>query len=58
MNYIHLNLLGRQTDQGVGQSLYGAIHITLHDHVQLLEVTHGDTTSDIIQGKHLLRTKT
>ena len=58
MDDIDLDLFGRETDQRVGQSLYGTVHVTLDNHVQLLEVTHRNTTADIIQGQHLLCTQT
>ena len=58
MDNIYLNLFRRQLNQRIAQRFHRAIHVTLNDDVQFLEVTQSNTTTQLIQCKDLLRTQT
>ena len=57
MDNIYLNLFRRQLNQRIAQRFHRAIHVTLNDDVQFLEVTQSNTTAQLIQRKDLLRTQ-
>ena len=54
MNHIDLNLLGRELDEGIGESLNRAVHITLDDDIELFEVADCDTAAYFLKGHMLL----
>ena len=55
MDDIDLDLLGGETDEGVGEGFDRAVHVALDDDVELLEVPEGTTASQLVEGKALLR---
>jgi len=55
VDYIHLNLFGRQLDERVAQCLHRAVHVALHDHVQFVEVAQSQSSAHLVQRQHLLR---
>ena len=52
-NDVHLHLLGRQFDERVGEGLDRSVHVTLHDDVQLVELTQCDAVRDVVQTQRL-----
>ena len=57
MNNVHLYLFGRQLNQRVAQRFNRAVHVTLHDDVQFVEVAQCQTAAYFIQCQHLLCTQ-
>ena len=54
MDHVHADALGAELDEGVGQGLHGAVHITLDDDVEFLEVAYADAAADLLEGHVLL----
>ena len=50
---VHLYLLGRELDERIAQRLDRTVGITLHDDVQLMELTQGNTVGDIVKTQGL-----
>ena len=50
---VHLHLLGRELDERIAQSLDRTVGITLHDDVQLVELTQGNTVGYIVKTQGL-----
>ena len=54
MDDVHPYFLGRELDQGIAESLDRAVHVSLDDDVEFLEVADGDPSSELFQGDVLL----
>ena len=54
VDHVHVNLFGGELDEGVGQGLDGAVHVSLDDDVELLEVAYRDAAADLLEGDVLL----
>ena len=50
---VHLNLLGGELDERIGQRLDGAVHVALHNDIELLEVADGTAAGYIVEGENL-----
>ena len=55
MNDVDLNFLRGEADERVGERFDRAVHVTLDDDIELLEVTQRTATSEFVEGKTLLR---
>ena len=56
MDDVDLNFLRREADERIGERFDRAVHVTLDDDIELLEVAQRTTTSEFVEGKPLLRT--
>ena len=54
MNHINPYLLCGELDEGVRQSLNGTVNVTLHYHIEFLEVSDGDPAPYLFQSHVLL----
>ena len=52
--HVHLDLLGGELDERVGESLDRTVHVTLDDDVELLEVADSDTAAYLLECHVLL----
>ena len=50
---VDLHLLGREFDEGVGQSLDRAVGITFDDDVELMELTQGEAVGEFVETQRL-----
>ena len=51
MDYVHLDFLGRELDERVGQGLDRAVHVALDNHVQFVEVAEGLAAGEFLEGE-------
>ena len=52
---IHLDILGREFNQRVGQCFNRTVYVTLDDDIQFLEVTNSQTATNLVQTDMFLR---
>jgi hypothetical protein len=55
VDHVHLDALGAELQQRIGECFHGTVHVALDDEVEFLEVADRETTADLVQRDVLVR---